>query len=139
MGGWVAAKAVPAQPSNGPGKLLRGSAVWTQGDKGRGSAEGLGQGEPSVNRVYCGVGTQGPRCGPTLLLVLAQARGTTAEGRAPWASGRLPAGPIWGLPRAGRSAPAAGSASPEDCAAALMCYDGKEVQINIINLAEWSL
>lgn len=102
VGGWVAAKAVPARPSNGPGKLLRGSAVWTQGDKGREPAEGLGQGEPPVNRVYCGVGTQGPRCGPTLLLVLAQDRGTTAEGRTPWASRHLPTGPIWGLPRAGR-------------------------------------
>lgn len=30
-------------------------------------------------------------------------------------------------------------ASQKEYAAALMCYDRKEVQINIINLAAWSL
>lgn len=100
-GGWGSAKVLPAHPQNGHGRLPRGQAVWTQCDECRGPAEGLGRSEPSVNRVYCGVGAQGPRRGPTLLLVPAQDRGTATEGRAPRASRRLPAGAISGCPEPG--------------------------------------
>lgn len=66
---------------------------------------------------------------------------TAAEHSPRRASQRPPEVPSRHLPTAMRPeepVPAARLASPKDGAAALMCYDGKEVQINIINLAEWS-